>query len=80
MNRRILIIVPDMQTQSSGVNITMTPEQQGAKDRLGEQIQDAVEDGLGIWRDDVAAFADAPCDGVQEPEEDGEAAADEVDP
>ena len=79
LNRGILVIIPDMETEPCRIDIAVTPEQQGAEDRLGEEIQDAVKDGLGVRRDDVAALADAPCDRVQEPQEDGEAAADEVD-
>lgn len=63
----IFVIVPDMETESRGVNIAMTPEQKSAKDGLGEEVQNTVEDSLGIWCDDVAALADAPCDRVQQP-------------
>lgn len=76
----IFVVIPDVETESCGVNVAMAPEQQGPKDGLGEEIQDAVEDGLGIGRDDVATLADPPRDGIQEPQEGGEAAADEIDP
>ena len=76
----ILVVIPDVETEPCWVNAAMTPEQKGPENWLGEEIQDAVEDGLGIRRDDVAALADAPCDRIQEPQEDGQAAADEIDP
>ena len=80
MHGGILVVIPDVQPEPGRVDIAVTPEQQRTKERFGEEIQDAVEDGLGIGRDDVAALADAPRDRVQEPEEDGEAAAGEIHP
>ncbi len=76
---RKLIIITDMNSQSSRVDVAMTPEEKGTEHRLGQDIKDTVEDGLGIGGDDVAAFAETPGDRVEEPEEDGPAAADEVD-
>ena len=56
----ILVVIPDVKTESCWINVAMTPEQKGPKDWLGEEIQDTVKDGLGIRRDDVATLADAP--------------------
>ena len=63
----VFVIVPDMETEARGVNIAMTPEQKSAKDGLGEEVQNTVEDSLGVWGDDIAALADTPCDRVQQP-------------
>jgi hypothetical protein len=38
-------------------------------DGLGEEIEDTVEDHLGIRRDDVGTVGETPSDGVEEPEE-----------
>jgi hypothetical protein len=40
-----------------------------AEDRLGEEVEDAVEDHLLERRDDVAAVGDAPADGVEQPDD-----------
>ena len=59
------------------INPTVAPNQKRTKDRLGQQVQDTVKDGLGVRRDDVAAFTEAPGDGIDEPEGEGPDAADE---
>ena len=56
----------------------MTPEEESTEHGLRHDVQDTVEDGLGIWRDEISALANSPCDWVQEPEEDGPYTADEV--
>lgn len=50
--------------ESSGINIAVTPKEESAKDRLRTNIQDTVEDGLRVRRDDIAALAKAPGDGI----------------
>lgn len=49
-----------------------------SEERHGEQIQDTDIDKARSDRDDIPAIIDAPCDGVQEPEEDEVAGEDEV--
>ena len=75
----IAIVVTNDQTKSRGVNVPVPPDEQGAKEGLREKVQDTVEDGLGVRGDDVSAFADAPGDGVQDPEERGQRAGHEED-
>lgn len=75
----LLIVIADEETQTGGVNIAVAPQEERAEDGLGHDVEDAVEDGFGVGRDDVAALGEAPGDGVEEPEEDGPDAADEVD-
>lgn len=55
----------------------MSPDEQSAEDGFRKQIQNAVEDGLRVGRDDVAALTETPSDWVEEPEECGHSAADE---
>ncbi|CAG9999272.1 unnamed protein product [Clonostachys byssicola] len=43
----------------------MAPEKKEREDDLGEEVQNAVEDGLGVWVDDIAAFGATEGDGVQ---------------
>lgn len=57
-------------------DIAMTPEQQESEARLRKNIQYTVENGLGVRADDVTALAQAPSDGVQEPQEDSPSTAD----
>lgn len=56
----------------------MAPQEECTEDRLRQNVQDTVEDGLGIWGDDVSALGNSPCDWVEEPEEDGPDTTDEV--
>ena len=76
--RRILVVIPDMQAQTSGVDVAVTEQQDGSKDRLGQDIQDSVKDGLAVGGDDIATLAETPGDRVEEPEEDGPHAGEKV--
>ena len=49
----------------------MTPEQESAKDWLGQDVQNTVEHRLRVGRDDVATFGKSPSNRVEEPEEGG---------
>ena len=55
--------------------ITISKYEQRTKHRFSKEIQHTVENCLGIRRDDITAFANAPGYGVHEPEERGETAA-----
>lgn len=63
------IVVAKMKAQSGRVNAPMTHNEHNGKDYLGAEIEDAVEDCFGIWRDNITSFADAPGDGVADPDE-----------
>lgn len=69
-----------VKAQATNVDITMAPEEESAKDGLGEDVENAVEDSFGVRRDDVPAFAHAPGDRVQEPETDSPKTANGVNP
>ena len=69
-----------MKTQLLRVDVTMSKKEQRAKDWLGEQVQDTVENGLAVRSDNVATFRKTPCNRVEEPEEDGEDSTHQVDP
>lgn len=76
--RWIVIVVANMQTKSGWVDITVSPEEKRTEDRLGHDVENAIKDSLRVWRNDVTTLAEAPRDGVEEPEEDGPNAADGV--
>lgn len=67
----IIIIVADMKTKSGRVDVAMPPKEKSTEDRLGHEVEHAIENGFGIRGDDIAAFGETPGNGVQEPEEDG---------
>jgi len=69
-----------VKAQATNVDIAMAPEEESAKDGLGEDVENAVEDSFGVRRDDVPAFAHAPGDRVQEPETDSPKTANSVNP
>ncbi len=56
--------------QTSGIDLTMEPQQESAEDELGEDVQNPIEDRLGIGCDDIATFRESPADWIQEPQED----------
>jgi hypothetical protein len=75
LNRRVLlVVVVDVKTKTGRVNSAVTPDEEGTEDRLGDQVENTVEDGLRVRRDDVATLADTPGDGVEDPEQSGERA------
>jgi hypothetical protein len=60
------------------VDVAVAEEENGTKDWLGKEVEDTVEDGFRVWRNDIAALAEAPSDRVDEPEEDGPETAGEI--
>ena len=56
----------------------MTPEQESTKDWLGQDVQDTVERSLRVGRDNIATFRKSPGNRVEEPEESGPSADDNV--
>jgi hypothetical protein len=66
---RITIVVSDRHADRRGVDVTVAPDEEGAEDGLGDEVEDTVEDGFRVGRDDVATLAETPGDGVQDPEE-----------
>jgi hypothetical protein len=69
-----------VKAQATNVDIAMAPEEESAKDGLGEEVQNTVEDSFGVRRDNVPAFAHAPSDRVQEPETNSPKTANSVNP
>jgi hypothetical protein len=43
------------------------PDEERTEDGLGQEIQDTIEHGFRVGRDEVASLADAPCNWVQDP-------------
>ena len=70
-----LINIPNSESKASRVDVAMAEEEQRTKDRLRDKIEDTVEDSLRIRRDDIATLADAPGDGVENPDEGCQATA-----
>ena len=57
----------------------MSPQEESTKDWLGEDVENTVEDSLGVRGDDVGSLTDAPGNGVEEPQANGPATADSED-
>jgi hypothetical protein len=74
----LILIVADVEAESSWVDVAVTEKEQGTKDWLGKDIKNTVEDGFGVGGDNIATLAEAPGDWVDEPEEDSPDAADQV--
>lgn len=64
-------LLPNVETKLSRINVAVTPDQQGAEDRLGQDVENTIKNGLGIGRDDIATLAETPGNRVDEPEENG---------
>jgi hypothetical protein len=70
-SRVLLVVVVDVETKTGRVNTAVTPDEKSTEDGLGDQVEDTVEDGLRVGRDDVATLADTPGERVQDPEKSG---------
>lgn len=68
----------DVEAKLSWCDGPVTPEEKSTEHWLGEEIQDAVENGFAIRCDDITTFCESPSDGVEEPQEDCEDAASQV--
>lgn len=56
----LLIVVVNVKTKGGRVDVAVTPDEQSTKDRLSEDVKDAIEDRLRVRRDVVTTFAHAP--------------------
>jgi len=72
------LVVVDAETKGSWVDVAVAPDEESTEDRLGQEIQDTVEDSLRVRGNDVSTLRKSPGDWVDEPEEDGPGSADEV--
>lgn len=64
-----LVRLANRPTDITGGRLPVTPEEEAREYDLGHDVEDAVEDGLRVRMDDVAALAQTPADRVQEPEQ-----------
>jgi len=69
---RLFGIITDVETHAGAVDALVAQDEHQAEDRLGEDIQNPVEDGFGVGVQDVGTFAESPGDGVKEPDEEGQ--------
>jgi hypothetical protein len=67
----LLVITPELQSQAGGIDVSMTPQQDGAEANLGQDVEDAIEDALAVGRDDVAALGKTKTDRIEGPKEEG---------
>lgn len=75
-----IIVITNVEAQPGRVDVAVTPEEEGAKDGFGHDIQDPIEHGFRVRSDDVSTLTKTPGDGVEEPQEDGPYTANEVRP
>jgi hypothetical protein len=75
VDERVTIVILDSQTETSGVDVPVSPDKERTEARLGQEVEDTVEDCLGVRRDDVSTLTDTPCNRVQDPQESGERSA-----
>ena len=47
----------------------MSPKKESTEHGLGQNIEDTIEDSLGIWSNDITALRYTPGDWVEKPEE-----------
>ncbi|KAH9821368.1 hypothetical protein Tdes44962_MAKER04965 [Teratosphaeria destructans] len=74
----LLIVVAEPHAHPGRIDAPVSDQQEDGEERLGAEVQDAVEDCLAVRCDHVAAFADAPGDGVQQPDHEREDTAQHV--
>ena len=68
----LLRVVVDVEAERGRVDVAVAPDQQSTEDRLGQDVEHAVESGFRVGRDKIAALAYAPSDGVQSPQDGGQ--------
>lgn len=73
---RVAVLL-NAKTETTWVNAPVCRDQGDRKARLGEDVEDTVEDRLAVGRDDVATFRDAPADRVAEPDDKGDDTAED---
>jgi hypothetical protein len=56
----ISIIVFDGETKTSWIDISVAPQKESAKDRLCEEVEDAIENRLTVRSNDVAIEVSMP--------------------
>jgi hypothetical protein len=74
-----IVIILQVETKGSRVDVAVAENEEGTEDWLCKDVENTVEDSLGVWRNNIASFAQAPGDGIDEPEEDGPDTANRVD-
>jgi len=60
-------VVAGVKAQSLGSDVPVAEDEEGTEDWLSAEIEDSVEDGFGVWSDDIATFTETPGDWVQTP-------------
>lgn len=54
LEHSVVVVVADLEAETRGVNVAVAPEEEGTEDGLGEEVEDAVEDGFAVGSNDVA--------------------------
>jgi len=75
----VLAVVGNVKAHASRVNVAVAKDEESAEDWLGDEVKDTVKDGLGIGRDDIATLAKTKGNGVERPDDEGQAAAPDED-
>ena len=60
----ITSIINKFKPKTTRIDVSMTPKEKSTEDWLSQKVQDTIEDCFGVWRDQVATFADTPSDWV----------------
>ena len=55
-----MIVVSDSEADVCGLDATMAHDEESTEYGLGDDVQNAVEDSLGIGVDHVSAFTETP--------------------
>lgn len=64
--------LPDVKSEGGRINGPVTEKKHKTEHRLGDNIENAIKDSFGIRVDDIAALGHTPCNGIQEPDKDGQ--------
>lgn len=75
LNVVVILVVHNGHANVSRVDVAVAPDEESTEAGLSDEVEDTVEDGLGVGGDDVTTLAETPGDGVQNPEEGSQRAA-----
>ena len=66
----LILVISDVQSEVAWGKFTVTPEKQSTKDGLGKDIENTIEDRLGVRGNDITALGKSPSNRVKEPKKD----------
>ncbi len=62
-----IVVVADVETESGRFNAAVAPNKESTEDWLREDVENTVEDSLGVGSDNVTTLAKTPSNRIEKP-------------